>query len=41
MRKKPIKLRDIADIITGKTPPTANSEYYGYKFPFIRDYHRN
>lgn len=35
MNKKSKKLRDIAHIITGKTPPTAHREYYGEKFPFI------
>ncbi len=29
------KLGDVGKIITGKTPPTANLEYFGDKYPFI------
>jgi type I restriction enzyme S subunit len=28
-------LGDVGKIITGKTPPTANTEYFGDKYPFI------
>jgi type I restriction enzyme S subunit len=32
---KTYKLGDIGKIITGKTPPTANVEYFGDEYPFI------
>ena len=32
---KTYKLGDVGKIITGKTPPTANLEYFGDKYPFI------
>ena len=30
-----VKLGELAEIITGKTPPTKNKELYGDKYPFI------
>ena len=30
-----MKLKNIAEIITGKTPPTEITEYFGEKYPFI------
>ena len=30
-----VKLGGIAEIVTGKTPPTARKELYGYRYPFI------
>jgi type I restriction enzyme S subunit len=32
---KTYKLGEIGKIITGKTPPTANAEYFGDEYPFI------
>jgi len=32
---KKVKLKEIGKIVTGKTPPTKNKEYYGNKYPFI------
>ncbi len=29
------KLRDFGRVVTGKTPPTKNQEYYGDRYPFI------
>ncbi len=29
------KIRDFGRVVTGKTPPTKNQEYYGNQFPFI------
>lgn len=31
----PAKIKDFGRVITGKTPPTKNKEYYGNKYPFI------
>ena len=38
-----IKISDLGEIITGKTPSTANSEYYGGSIPFVKipDMHNN
>lgn len=33
---KKIQLRDLGEIITGKTPSTANSSYYGGNIPFVK-----
>ena len=30
-----IKIKDLGRVVTGKTPPTKNQEYYGDKYPFI------
>lgn len=30
-----VKIRDLGRVVTGKTPPTKNQEYYGDKYPFI------
>ena len=35
MELKKVKLSDLGEIVTGKTPPTKNEEYYGEKYPFI------
>ncbi len=37
------RVKDIGKVITGKTPPTNNSEYYGSDIPFIKtpDMHEN
>lgn len=35
MDLKTVKLSDLGKVVTGKTPPTKNEEYYGDKFPFI------
>src|SRR3989338_493871 len=30
-----VKIRNLGHVVTGKTPPTKNQEYYGDKYPFI------
>ena len=30
-----VKIKDFGRVVTGKTPPTKNQEYYGDQFPFI------
>jgi type I restriction enzyme S subunit len=30
-----IKISDLGEVITGRTPPTKNEDYYGKKYPFI------
>ena len=30
-----VKIKNLGRVITGKTPPTKNQEYYGDKYPFI------
>jgi type I restriction enzyme S subunit len=30
-----VKIKDLGNIVTGKTPPTKNSKYYNGKYPFI------
>lgn len=36
MITKKVKIKDIGNIITGKTPPTKSKEYYGNDFVFIK-----
>ncbi|MBD3280575.1 restriction endonuclease subunit S [Candidatus Dojkabacteria bacterium] len=35
MEFKKIKISDLGKVITGRTPPTKNEDYYGNKYPFI------
>ncbi|MCK4822694.1 restriction endonuclease subunit S [bacterium] len=35
MKTSEVRINDIAQIITGKTPPTVIKEYFGNKYPFI------
>jgi len=30
-----VKIKNLGRVVTGKTPPTKNQEYYGDKYPFI------
>ena len=29
------KVKDLGKVVTGKTPPTKNKEYFGHKIPFL------
>lgn len=35
MKTSEVRINDVAQIITGKTPPTVIKEYFGNKYPFI------